>query len=47
MKTMILAAGEGTRLRPLTLNLPKVLASLNGAPLIQFKFEWLRRHRVR
>jgi len=46
MKAMILAAGEGTRLRPLTLSMPKVLAPLNGAPLIQFTFEWLRCHGV-
>ena len=47
MKAMILAAGEGTRLRPLSLSLPKVLAPLNGAPLLQFTLEWLKRHGVR
>ncbi len=47
MKAMILAAGEGMRLRPLTLNLPKVLAPLNGVPLLQVTLEWLRRHGVR
>ena len=34
MKALLLAAGLGTRLRPLTLNKPKCLIEINGRPLI-------------
>lgn len=34
MNAMIFAAGLGTRLKPLTNNLPKALAPLNGEPLL-------------
>jgi NDP-sugar pyrophosphorylase family protein len=46
MKAIILAAGQGTRLRPLTLHLPKVLAPLNGTPLLQITLNWLRNHGI-
>jgi NDP-sugar pyrophosphorylase family protein len=45
-KAMILAAGEGTRLRPSTLGTPKVLLPVGGAPLIWHTLTWLRMHGV-
>ena len=43
---MVLAAGLGTRLRPLTENTPKCLIPLAGKPLIDWTLHWLNRHAV-
>ena len=36
MRAILLAAGMGTRLRPLTLETPKSLTIVNNEPLIDF-----------
>ena len=40
MRAMLLAAGFGTRLRPLTENVPKCLVPIRGKPLLEI---WLER----
>ncbi len=46
MQALILAGGEGTRLRPLTSGTPKPVVSLVDRPFIVFMLEWLARHGV-
>ena len=46
MQALILAGGEGTRLRPLTSTIPKAVVPLCDRPFIAFMIEWLRRHGV-
>jgi len=47
MKAMILAAGEGTRLRPLTDALPKPMVPLGNRPLLEYTVTLLARHDIR
>ncbi len=46
-KALVLAAGEGTRLRPLTLNLPKAMVPIDGRPLLAHTLDWLARSGIR
>jgi len=41
-KAVILAAGEGTRLRPLTFDRPKPMLPVAGRPLLEHTLAWLR-----
>ena len=41
-EAVILAAGEGKRLRPLTRNTTKALIEVNGKPLLQILIEQLK-----
>lgn len=43
---MVLAAGMGSRLKPLTDNRPKCLMPLAGRPLIEWTLNWLKQHGV-
>jgi len=42
MKAMILAAGKGTRMLPLTGNMPKALIEIQGVPLIEHTILYLK-----
>lgn len=44
MQALVLAGGQGTRLRPLTHTTPKPVMPLAGRPFLTFTLDWLRRH---
>ena len=44
MKAIIMAGGEGTRLRPLTVHRPKPLVPVGGKPIMLHIIELLKRH---
>jgi mannose-1-phosphate guanylyltransferase len=46
MQALILAGGEGTRLRPLTTTVPKTVLPLAGRPFTAYAIDWLERHGV-
>ncbi len=47
MQMVILAGGLGTRLRPLTAQLPKCMLPVGGRPFLEHQIELLRRHGIR
>src|SRR5579884_3014346 len=44
MKAVVMAGGEGTRLRPLTSNQPKPMVPIVGKPCMEHIIELLARH---
>ena len=46
MQALILVGGEGTRLRPLTAEIPKPVVTLVDRPFLAYMLEWLARHGV-
>ena len=46
MKAVIMAGGEGTRLRPLTSNAPKPMLPVADRPMMQHVIQLLKRHGV-
>ena len=47
MKAMVLAAGQGTRLRPITDDKPKALVPVAGRPMIEYALLLLRHYGIR
>lgn len=47
MKAFLLAAGKGTRMRPLTDTTPKCLLPVRGVPMLKIWMELCRRHGIR
>ena len=45
-KGMILAAGQGSRVRPLTRDLPKPMVPILGKPVMEYLIEQMARHGV-
>ncbi|HEY7151864.1 MAG TPA: NDP-sugar synthase [Solirubrobacterales bacterium] len=46
MQALILAGGEGTRLRPLTLTRPKPAMTLVDRPFVAYMVDWVGRHGI-
>ena len=47
MKSVILAGGFGTRLRPLTCNIPKPVAPLANKPIMEHLVDLLKKHNIK
>ncbi|MBV9292559.1 MAG: NTP transferase domain-containing protein, partial [Frankiales bacterium] len=46
MRAVVMAGGEGSRLRPMTANLPKPLLPVANRPVLEHVLRLLRRHGV-
>lgn len=47
MKAVVMAGGEGTRLRPLTCNLPKPMVPVMDKPVMEYAIELLKKHNIK
>ncbi|MDI9624052.1 MAG: sugar phosphate nucleotidyltransferase [Methanothermobacter sp.] len=47
MQAVILTAGEGTRMRPLTLTRPKTMLPIAGKPILQYNIEALKENGIK
>ena len=47
MKAVILVGGEGTRLRPLTCNLPKAMVPVLNIPFLECVLRYLCKHQIK
>jgi len=46
MEMIILAGGQGKRLRPLTNDIPKCMVPVNGHPMLQYHLNWLKQYKI-
>ncbi len=46
MEMIILAGGQGKRLRPLTNDIPKCMVPVNGQPMLQYHLNWLKQYKI-
>ena len=46
MKGIIMAGGEGSRLRPLTCDLPKPMVTIMNKPVMTYSIELLKRYNI-
>ena len=46
MRVIILAAGQGTRLKPLTDDRPKCMVKLNNKPLIEYQLDLFKKYGI-
>ena len=46
MKAVIMAGGEGTRLRPVTCGIPKPMVPVLNKPVMEYTIELLKKHNI-
>jgi len=46
-QAVILASGEGVKMRPFTYEIPKPLIPVNGRPLLEYTIDLLRQHEIK